>query len=552
MTRISKFRVLAIAAQASVLLVACGPGGGGGTPSETLDANQSLSFPMVNDIGSLDPADMSAAVDIDIARNLYSGLYKFKDDLTQVPDIATGPPQISSDGLTYTFTMRKDAKFSNGDPIKSDDFIYSWNRAAAKQSDYASVFEPVKGYEDLTGKTPKSKTLSGLTKVDDFTFKAQLSKPAGYWYTEVALWTAWVVNKKVITAGGEDTWWTKPDTMVGSGPFKMTARTPKQSVDFAPVSGWWGGSTGNLTKIHIEIIEDQKSQVTKYESGGFDIIGYANGSPTPEDILRYKNDAKLSKQLTLQPAARTSWIGFNFKTGPFAGDAGKDGRKAFSMSVDKKQLIDVACAKGATCVEATGGVITKGLKGYLGDNQDPNEKFDAAAAKKLYDAWDPQKTKVKNLVYYFNTGAQNKAIAENLQAQWKQNLGIDIGVQALDRATFFKNRSACQYALFRHSWGADYDHPQDWFDFLFVTGGGSSGSCYSNPSLDKQVADANKKPLDQALPDYKAAQQTMINDAVYGDLFYGVQPYLIKPYVRGAGGNPLYDFYWNEIKMVKH
>jgi oligopeptide transport system substrate-binding protein len=256
--------------------------------------------------------------------------------------------------------------------------------------------------------------------------------------------------------------------------------------------------------------------------------------------------------LTLQPAARTSWIGFNFKTGPFAGAEGKDGRKAFSMSIDRKQLIDVSCAKGATCVEATGGVITKGLKGYLGDNTDPNEKFDAAAAKKLYDAWDPQKTKVKNLVYYFNTGAQNKAVAENLQAQWKQNLGIDIGVQALDRATFFKSRNNCQYALFRHSWGADYDHPQDWFDFLFVTGGGSAGSCYSNASLDKQVQDANKKPLDAALPDYKKAQQTLIDDAVYGDLFYGVQVYVTKPYVRGSGGNALYDFYWNEIKMVKH
>src|SRR6266852_5005418 len=251
-------KALCVGGVASLVLGACG-GGGGGT-SENLAADQSLSFPINDDVGDLDPAHMSAAVDIDLFQNVFSGLFRFDDNLKEVPDIATKAPDISTDGLTYTFTMRHDAKFSNGDAIKSDDFIYSWNRAARIQGDYASVFAPVAGYDDVAA--GKAKTMTGLKKIDDYTFSATLSSPAGYWGTEVALWTAWVVDQKVIKAAGKEddqAWASDPATAIGTGPFKMTARTPKDHTDFAPVANWWGGSTGAVTKVHIEIIADQKA-----------------------------------------------------------------------------------------------------------------------------------------------------------------------------------------------------------------------------------------------------------------------------------------------------
>src|SRR5260370_4916775 len=179
MSRIATFRSLAVALGAISMAVACGGGGGGG--GQNLASDQTLSFPMVDDVGNLDPATMSAAVDIDIFRNTYSGLYKFDDQLNQVPDIASGPPTISSDGLTYTFKMRNNAKFANGDPVKADDFIFSWNRAAAIQGDYASVFQPVAGYDDVAN--GQATTMTGLKKTDDSTFSATLSATAAYSYT---------------------------------------------------------------------------------------------------------------------------------------------------------------------------------------------------------------------------------------------------------------------------------------------------------------------------------------------------------------------------------
>jgi oligopeptide transport system substrate-binding protein len=551
MTRNVRFRSLAAALGALFVAVGCGGGGGGGT-SETLASDQTLSFPMVDDVGDLDPAHMSAAVDIDIFRNVFSGLYKFTDDLKEVPDIATGPPTISSDGLTYTFKMRQDAKFSNGDAVKAADFVYSWNRAARIQGDYASVFAPVAGSDDVAA--GKTTTMTGLKAVDDYTIQATLSAPAGYWYTEVALWTAWVVDQKVITAaGGDDKWFSNPANLIGTGQFKLTARTAKQSLDFEAVPNWWGGSTGTLKKVHIEIIADQKAQLTKYESGNFSMIGYASQSLTPEDLIRYNSDPKLKAELTLRPLARTDWIGFNLKTGPFAGiEAGKAGRHAFSTAIDRAQLVDIACSKGLACSAATGGVIAKGLQGYLGDNADPNAKFDAAAAKAEYKAWDPVGSKVKGLVYSYNAIAFNKAVCENLASQWQKNLGVTVQCAAQDRASFFSTRNKCTYPIFRHSWGADYDNPQDWFDFLFVTNAGSGGSCYSNPALDSLVKTTNQKTLADGLAGYKQANQILVDQVVTGPLVYYIHGNVVHPWVKGVDGNALYDFYWSDARILQH
>src|SRR5207245_983888 len=170
-----------------------------------------------------------------------------------------------------TFHVRHRATFSNGDAITADDFIYSWNRAAAKQGDSAGVFSVVAGYSAVgSGRTG---TLSGLVKVDDYIFTSTLNKRAGYWPTLVGLWPFWVVDRKVIAAAGEDAWFTKPETLIGSGPFRLTARATGQSLDFEPVPAWCGGKTGARERIHLDVLSDHPAQVSRYESGGYSLIG---------------------------------------------------------------------------------------------------------------------------------------------------------------------------------------------------------------------------------------------------------------------------------------
>ena len=276
-----------------------------------------------------------------------------------------------------------------------------------------------------------------------------------------------------------------------------------------------------------------------------------NGNIPPEDILRIKAGPKAS-ELKFIPKTRTTWVGYNFKKGPFAGAAGKDLRKAFSLAIDRAKLVDVACSHGITCAPATGGLISKGLKGYLGDNADPLAKFDAATAKQLLQSADPNKTKTKGLVYQYNPGAFNKAIAENLQSQWQDNLGIKVDLATTERQTFFQRRTKVEYIIFRHSWQADYDHPQDWFDNLFVTDAGNSGTGYSNTQVDSLVKGADVKKTEDAIADYKAASKLMIDDAAYAPLVYGVGVFLTKPYVKGPQPNAFNDPYWNELSIASH
>lgn len=567
-----RFKGLAVSMAAVFVAFACGGNSNNGpSGSSDLAPDQTLRIPIQDDIETLDPGHVSSGVDIAFTTEMFAGLYKFDNSNKIVPVIATGNPDVSSDGKTYTFHLKKEAKFWNGDPVKAADVLYSWNRAAALNDAYATVFDPVDGGPDT--EAGKTKTMKGLTAPDDYTVKAQLTDTAGYWLTELALWTAAVVDQKVITSAGDDKWWTTPATAVGAGPFKMTVRTPKAAMEFQPVANWWGGSTGALKKISVTIGEDQASQVKKFESNGYDLVGYANNSPGPDDVLRYKNDPIKSKLETIFPGARTSWVSFNMVNGPFATktglkggdptntqggtDAGKDGRLAFSQAINRDQLVDVVCVHGATCAKATGGGISKGLKGYIGDGADTGAKFDAAAAKALYQKWDADGSKAKGLKYSFNTSATNKAIAENLQSQWKTNLGVNVDLAPSDFPTLIKARKGLQTIMARGSWGADYDHPQDWFDNLWTctqaaVGKGSQGQGYCNQAMDKLVQKADAATIDKAIPDYQAAGKIMVDDQVQANLTYGTQTYFTQSYVKGAGFNGLYDFNWEGITLLKH
>ena len=128
-TSLRILKALAVGGAASLVLVACG--GGSSTPSSNLAADQTLKFPILDDFGTLDPAIADAETDQEISQNIFNGLTKFDLNLNVVADLAAKMPDVSSDGLTYTFTLRKDVTFSNGDKFTSKDVLYSWNRAAS-------------------------------------------------------------------------------------------------------------------------------------------------------------------------------------------------------------------------------------------------------------------------------------------------------------------------------------------------------------------------------------------------------------------------------------
>jgi oligopeptide transport system substrate-binding protein len=379
--------------------------------------------------------------------------------------------------------------------------------------------------------------------------------------------TGWIVDQNAVKQDF-DNWWTNPATAIGTGPYKMTARVPKQSVDFASVDNWWGSPKPTVTKVHLDVsVNDASTAITKYEQGGYDAVGYGGYSSLPvADILRIQGTSNEKAQLLLQPKVRTYWVSFNMvhdakrqAGGPFLladGQAAHDLRLAFSLAVDKTKLVSVVC-QNIVCVPATGGLIPPTLIGYMGANQDPLAKFDATKAKQLLQSADPNGSKTKGLTYTYDPeNALNKPTAEFLQSQWHDNLGVDVSIAPVSHSQFIKGRLKGSYTLSRDGWQADYNHPQDWFDNLWgnVVGCPDS-SCttgYDTKAYDTLLAKADAEAMPAALADYKSLNQMLIDDVTYIPLYYSVGSFLTKPYVKGFGTNAFFDHYWNEIQILSH
>jgi ABC-type oligopeptide transport system substrate-binding subunit len=285
--------------------------------------------------------------------------------------------------------------------VTAADLIYSWNRAAS-QGYWTTIFQSVAGYPAVA--SGKVGAQLGLSAPDPFTLVARLSAPSGYWLAELALPGSWVMDKNAIAQGGPRLWWTQPEYLVGTGPFRMTNWTAGAELDFAPVPNWWGGSTGTLARVELHIT-DSADAWHGYAAGRFDALGFGQASLAVTDTP--KIDALLADparraEVHSWPYGITGAIGFNLQVGPFSGEeTGKQLRTAFSQAIDRQKLAEAICHQGTICVAATGGLISKGLAGYLGDGRDPAARFDPAAARATVKRLDPGGSLLRGLAFYF-------------------------------------------------------------------------------------------------------------------------------------------------------
>ena len=573
-------RVWAALACLACLLVACSNGSPVASQPTSLANDQTLRFPIQHDLITLDPAMIDSDAESEIAHNLFAGLLKFDNNLNVVPDISIAMPTISTDGATYTFKLRQDVAFSNGDKVTSKDVLYSWNRAAAMQGPFATNLSAIMGYdkvsanqvagaplEALLEKRDPSVTMFGLSAPDDYTVVARLTGAAGWFESAIAQPSVagMIVDQNAVRANF-DGWWSKPETLVGTGAFKMSARTPNQSLDFVAVGDWWGRPKPTLSRVHVDVILDPQQALTKYEGGALDLFGYGAYSPAAADVVRIQANPAERNQLILEVKNKTYFVSFNMVSdarrpagGPFTLDQGKashDMRLAFALSVDRSKLARDLCANVA-CIPAVGGVIPKGMLGYLGDGSDPLATFDAVKARSLLLGADLEGTKSKNLTYVYDPeNPFSEPTAKFLQSQWLANLGVTVNLQSVPHTRFITERLVGDYVLSRDGWSGDYNHPQVWFDNLWGQGAGCPDvSCttgYDTKAYDELLAKADAEPLPAAVADYKALNRLLIDDVAYIPLFYTVDALLAKPYVLGAGGNNLFNYYWDQIQLTTH
>ena len=475
---------------------------------------------------TIDPNRASWADQLSVAGQCFEGLLGFTKDLELKADVAkqiptTGNGGISEDGLTYTFKLRSDVTWSDGQKVTAGDFEYSIKRMLSPDlaADYASFYYDIVGAKDYNGGTGSAANVA-VKAIDDTTLEIKLVKIRPTFLQLMALWPSWPVREDIITQYGSQ--WTEPPHYIGNGPFLLTEWVHQDHMTFEANPNYWGKKP-KLTEIDYKMITDPNAELAAYKNGELDMSRVPTGSE--KTIMA---DSVLNAQTIRYYDLTTFAFQFNVTKAPFDN---KLVRKAIATGIDRVSFIDQVrrgIGKAAT------SWIPPGMPGYDA-NLGSEYQFDAAKAQQLLtDAGYPNGAGLPAIKFSFTDSAGNRLIAEFLQGQMKTNLNINITLDPMESSAFqaFVNAEQHQWAWF--GWGADYPDPDNWLPEIFGTGAGNNHTAYSNPAFDTLCADAaqelnNTKRLEK----YAEAQAMIIDDLPIVPMFFRERFWLVSPSVKG-------------------
>ncbi|MDP2726461.1 MAG: peptide ABC transporter substrate-binding protein, partial [Dehalococcoidia bacterium] len=497
----------------------------------------------------------------------FEGLLKFKEDLSLEPAVAKEVPSvanggISADGKTYTLKLRNDVKWSDGKDVTAKDFEYSVKRMLDPKlaADYASFYYTIVGAEEFNSalgtkdkpKTPDAAALAklrdgvGVKAVDNYTLQFTITEPRASFLSLLALWPVYPIRQDIVEAKG-DTWYTDPASYIGNGPFKVTEYVSKDHITLVPNANYYGAKP-KLKKVTLLMGTDGAANYAAYLNGEreYTTVPAAN-------VPVVQGDPNLKGQIVRGPRLATYALQFNVKSAPF--DNPKV-RQAFSMAFDRQTYID-KIRRGIG--KPAFSWIPPGMPGYQADLGKQWDFNPAKAKQMLADAGYPAGKGLPSVsLQYANTG-QNPDAAQFTQANFKDNLGVEIKLEPMDPPEFSKLVSGNRHQLAFFGWAADYPDPDNWLPELFGTGAGNNHTQYSNPQLDALMKKAIAEP-DPAkrLDMWAQAQKTVVDDAPVIFLFHDERFILVKPYVKdlkitGLDQQALPgNWNLNKVSLLKH
>ncbi|MDA8409982.1 MAG: peptide ABC transporter substrate-binding protein [Treponema sp.] len=496
---------------------------------------------------SLDPSLIQGVPEHHIYMSLFEGLV-INDPKTAhaLPGVAE-KWSTSPDGMTLTFNLRHNAKWSDGHPVTAQDFVYGWLRTldpdtgaqyaymigmVVKGANDFNSFAPDKNKSDADNKAAKEalRAAVGVVAKDNYTLVVTLSSPAPYAIDMMAHYAFSPEPKWAIDKYGSE--WIKPGKFIGDGPFVLKEWAPQDHIKVVKSNTYWDARNVHLKSITFLPIEDNKVAYNKFENGEID---WDYGVPL--DLL---DQIKLRADYQVAPEVGTYYFIFNTKRAPVDNVLV---RKALSMAVDKKTLVD-KITKGGQVVADT---ITPDMPPYKAPAGNP---YNVAEAKKLLaQAGYPDGKGFPPLTIIYNTSDAHKKICEYVQAQWKDNLGIDVSLQNVEWKTFLAQRSQQHdFQVARAGWIGDYLDPQTFLD-MFESDSGNNDGQYTNAKYDNLVKNDLKEKSPQREKTMAEAEKMLIHDdqAIMPIYFYVSQSMIDTRKWGGWFNNPLDIHNWKFI-----
>lgn len=516
------------------------------TPVDLGNRTQALHQNIGAEPQDLDPHLMQTNAHFNVLLALYEGLTGYDpQDLHPVPGVAERW-DVSPDGLVYTFHLRADAQWSNGDPVTARDFEFSVRRILSPRlgSPYAHYFDIVRGAEDFHAGRLRDFTEVGVRALDDRTLRVELRQPAPYLLFLLGGFAWMPVHRATVESRGAfDTpysGWTRPGLLVGNGPFVLGEWRNGDEIVVRKNPRYWGARGVRLREIHFHLIENADTEERAFRSGLLHLTEFVPASK----LATYAETAP--EQLQVASFFSTYLYEFNLTRPPFNDPLV---RRAFSLALDRAQL---AASQPQQRLRPATGLVPPGTDDYRFAG--PHAlRFDPAEARRLLaEAGYPEGRGFPAVELHFDTSARHQLFAEVLQQMWQRNLGVRVNLVNAEGRVFHAERVARKYALARGGWVGDYLDPHAFLS-VHLTGGGQNVAGYANPEFDQLVRaalDQLDRPARHALD--QQAEDLLMRDLPILPLFHYTSTHLVSPAVRGRYPNLLdyhpYQSMWLEAK----
>ncbi|WP_145023604.1 ABC transporter substrate-binding protein [Paenibacillus sp. Y412MC10] len=541
MKRKSLLMVLTLILVVGTVLAGCGSkndnGGstasGGDKGSSSAAKEQVLHINLSAEPPTFDPAQAQDTQANTVLKMMYEGLVRIDKDNNPIPGVAE-KWDVSSDGLKYVFHLRKDAKWSNGDPVTAKDFVFAWERvlnpATSPAPPYAYQLYYIKGAEDYNTKKITDFNQVGVKATDDNTLEVTLNNPTPYFLGLTSFYTFYPVHQSVKD---NDKWATDPKLMVTNGPFTLTTWTTGQKIEVTKNANYWDNQNIKLTKVTMSLSNSSATELSSYKAGQLDYAGNPNGTIPTDQMPAVKNELK--DELDLKPIGSIYYYVFNTTAKPF--DNVKI-RKAFSMAISRQDIVDKVTMSEET---PAFGFVPPGISGdkgeYRTEFKDDFFTENMEEAKKLLAEGMQEEgyTTLPPITLIYNSDDKHKKIALAIADMWKKNLGVEVKTENQEWGVFLKNRQNLNYQIARAGWSPDYNDPMTFFD-LWTSTSGNNDSGFKNKEYDALIKDAFSTPdTAKRMEDFKKAETMIIKDQqVVLPIYYYTNVALIKPNLKGV------------------
>jgi oligopeptide transport system substrate-binding protein len=488
---------------------------------------------------SLDPQKARGFEAQSILRDLCEGLTTLDHAANVAPGVAR-TWSVSPDGLTYTFNLRPDARWSSGERVVAADFVAALRRLVdpATGSGYAEYVDVIANAGDIVAGHKSPDTLA-ISAPDEATVVITLATPAAYLPTLLSHPSTCPVHRPTLAAHPDGI--ARAGVMVSDGAFVLKEWVQGSYISATRNRHYWNDAATQLDGVRYLLIADENAELARYRAGELQVTFVV-----PRGQFDWIK-ANLADQLHVSPQLATYYYGFNLRRAPFKDQPGL--RRALSLVIDREKLAQLVLRVGELPAY---GWVPPGVAGYTSQSFDyRNEPLPAriAEAQRLYREAGYSREKPLVFELRYNSGEVHTKLALAVASMWKEALGVEVRLTQVEFKSLLQDIDRGDVEMFRSSWVGDYNDAYTFAQYL-TTSFGVNLPHYSSARYDALVKSATLEPDLQARAVLlEQAERLMLSDHPLLPLYFYVNKHLVKPEVSGWYDNVMNVVYSKDLAL---